>query len=65
MPLLMMDVQKCHKFSEFVTRIGNIVRNIPHDTSSGQLCHTEEFFRNPIKSTLNQIGFTIFQLIWN
>ena len=45
----------------------------PHDAGKrqplGQLCpiavHTEKYFRNLIKSTRNQIVFTIFQLIWN
>ena len=27
--------------------------------------HTEKYFRNIIKSTRNQIVFTIFRLIWN
>ena len=27
--------------------------------------HTEKYFRNLIKSTRNQIVFTIFRLIWN
>ena len=27
--------------------------------------HTEKYFRNLIKSNRNQIGFTIFRLIWN
>ena len=31
----------------------------------GNYVHTEEFFRNLIKSTRNQIVFTIFRLIWN
>ena len=26
--------------------------------------HTEKYFRNLIKSTMNQIVFTIFRLIW-
>ena len=31
-----------------------------------ELCiHTEKYFRNRIKSSRNQIVFTIFQLIWN
>ena len=29
------------------------------------LLHTEKSFRNLIKSTRNQIVFTIFRLIWN
>ena len=31
----------------------------------GRSAHTEKYFRNPIKSTRNQILFTIFRLIWN